>query len=354
MSSKATESSRPLGPTIKSGRLFDLPFTEQNANIILLPVPWEVTVSTQGGTATAGMNILSASYYTEVYEKNINPAEIASVCMLPTNDYWLRQNRALRPQARRYIEFLSQGGEVEKNTEMAAILQTINTSCEQLRQWVFQTTKKYLAKGKIIGLVGGEHSTCLGYIQALAEVYDSFGILQIDAHQDLIRCYEGFEYSHASISYHTMQLQNISQLVQVGIRDVCQEETELTKNHKKIKVFYDQEIREMLFAGTAFTHIAEQIIAELPQNVYLSFDIDGLSPENCPNTGTPVPGGLHFCEMYFLIKKLVESKRCIVGFDLSEVAGVGNDWDGNVGARILYYLSYWTEKSLWRHFSTNL
>ena len=68
------------------------------------------------------------------------------------------------------------------------------------------------------------------------------------------------------------------------------------------------------------------------------FDIDGLDPALCPNTGTPVPGGFQINEVFYLIKKIVDSGRVIIGFDLSEVAGIGNAWDGNVGARILYKL----------------
>jgi agmatinase len=82
-------------------------------------------------------------------------------------------------------------------------------------------------------------------------------------------------------------------------------------------------------------------VAELPETNYVSFDIDGLDPSLCPNTGTPVPGGLSFAEMVVLLKTLVESGRKIVGFDLVEVAPDptgASDWDGNVGARVLYKL----------------
>ena len=92
------------------------------------------------------------------------------------------------------------------------------------------------------------------------------------------------------------------------------------------------------FEGKTWANYTEKIISQLPQKVYVSFDIDGLDPNFCPNTGTPVPGGLDIQAVFFLIKKIVESGRTIIGFDLCEVAGLGNDWDGNVGARVLYKL----------------
>jgi agmatinase len=91
----------------------------------------------------------------------------------------------------------------------------------------------------------------------------------------------------------------------------------------------------------------DEIVATLPQHVYLSFDIDGLDPVLCPHTGTPVPGGLSFAEATALIAGVVRSGRTIVGFDLTEVAPApdGGEWDGNVGARLLYKMIGWMLKS---------
>lgn len=74
---------------------------------------------------------------------------------------------------------------------------------------------------KLQGLVGGEHSTPLGFIRVLSEIHNEFGILHIDAHADLRHAYEGFTYSHASIMYNALQYPQITRLVSVGLRDVC-------------------------------------------------------------------------------------------------------------------------------------
>jgi agmatinase len=80
---------------------------------------------------------------------------------------------------------------------------------------------------------------------------------------------------------------------------------------------------------------------DLPQLVYISFDIDGLNPNLAPNTGTPVAGGLEFEQALYLIKKVAKSGRTIIGFDLNEIAPGDSDWDANVGARLLYQLVNW-------------
>lgn len=103
-------------------------------------------------------------------------------------------------------------------------------------------------------------------------------------------------------------------------------------------MFYDREYRKRLFEGDNWKTICEEIIYELPDNVYVSIDIDGLDPKLCPNTGTPVPGGMDFEEFIYLLNKLKQSGKNIIGFDLCEVANGDNEFNGNVGARVLYQL----------------
>ena len=222
---------------------------------------------------------------------------------------------------------------------MMQTLDLLNNECRQLKKWVHEQTAALLERDKIVGLVGGEHSVPLGYLEALAERHEEFGILHIDAHCDLRKAYEGFIYSHASIFYNAAKLKNISRIVQVGIRDYCDEETYLAKHSDgRIKIYTDAKMRQAIYEGASFYELAKDIIKKLPKKVYISFDIDGLSPHLCPNTGTPVPGGFEFQEALFLIKVLRESGKKIIGFDLCETAGIGNEWDGNVAARVLYKL----------------
>jgi agmatinase len=113
----------------------------------------------------------------------------------------------------------------------------------------------------------------------------------------------------------------------------------------RIVTYYDEKIRQRQFEGQNWSSIVNTIVDNLPQQVHISFDIDGLVPSLCPNTGTPVPGGLEWEQVIYLIKKVIESGRKLIGFDLVEV-GVGDSAiDSNVGARLLWKLCNFLIKS---------
>jgi agmatinase len=336
----------PNGVGLDNGHFIGLPFEENDASIFLLGVPWDVTVSYRAGTHTAPENILNASTQLDLFDPHIADAWKLGIYFQTSDPDWKKRNAVLRPKAAAYIEFLEKGGNPLQDSSYQHQLQEVNEACWELRFWVKQTSLEHLEKGQIVGVVGGDHSTPLGLLDALGEQHGSFGVLQIDAHQDLRKAYEGFTYSHASIFYNALQSPQIERLVQVGIRDYCEEEWQLAQSQKdRIHTYPDHLIKNHQYNGETFYALCREVVELLPQKVYISFDIDGLDPHLCPNTGTPVPGGLDFSQALFLIQTLVESGRTIIGFDLCEVGGLGNEWDGNVGARILYRLSNWAGRS---------
>ena len=138
----------------------------------------------------------------------------------------------------------------------------------------------------------------------------------------------------------------ITRLVQVGMRDVGEDEVRFAGSQgERVRVFFDRELSRRRFVGEPWVRVARLIVDALPEQVWVTFDIDGLDPKLCPNTGTPVPGGLELAEANFLLGEVVRSGRKILGFDLNEVspAADGRDeWDANVGARALYKLCAWT------------
>jgi agmatinase len=330
----------PSGVGIKNGNFIGLPFDEQDAAVVLMPVPWDVTVSYSAGTATGAENILEASSQLDLYDHDVKNAWKMGLYMRPLDKNWLQKSNTIRSESEQYIQFLEAGGQLSDHAEMQATLAKVNQECDDLRQWVYSETKNLMADGKLVGLVGGDHSTPLGYLQALAEQYDDFGILHFDAHLDLRKAYEGFTYSHASIFYNALKLPQISRMVSIGIRDYCEEELQcIEDNNERVQVFFDSYVKKQMYKGVSLYSVYMNLIDMLPKNIYISFDIDVLTPHLCPNTGTPVPGGMEYEEVMFLLKCILDSKRKIIGFDLAETAGVGNEWDGNVAARILYKLS---------------
>ncbi|MBP9098522.1 MAG: agmatinase family protein [Ferruginibacter sp.] len=323
-----------------NNNIFGLPFSEEDARLVILPIPWEVTVSYNAGTARAPDHIFTASLQVDLFDPEMKDLWRQGIFMRETNRKILTKSDYLRKEAELYIKYISQGEIVADNKFMCKTLKEINEGSLFLNDWVYQQAKELLDAGKLVGLLGGDHSTPLGYFKAIADKYESFGILQIDAHCDLRKAYEGFNYSHASIMYNALQqIPNLEKLVQVGIRDFCEEELdEISGSNGRIVTYFDKLIKERQYEGESWKSIADDIISQLPQNVFISFDIDGLDPKLCPHTGTPVQGGFDTDQVFYLFKKLVQSGKKIIGFDLNEVGVSHDEWDENVGARVLYKL----------------
>ena len=323
-----------------NNNIFGLPFTEEDARLVILPVPWEVTVSYGAGTSRAAEHIYKASKQIDIFDIDGNFGWKQGFYMREVDRKILMKSDYLRKEAELYIDYISKGESVEKNKFMCKSLKEINEGSNMLNQWVYEQSKALLDKGKLVGLLGGDHSTPLGYLKALAEKHGNFGILQIDAHCDLRKAYEFFTYSHASVMYNALQeIPDLKKLVQIGVRDYCEEEWDFICNSDyRVITYMDKEIKERQYDGETWKHIADEIVKHLPDNVYISFDVDGLDRKYCPNTGTPVQGGFESEQIFYLIKKITESGRKIIGFDLLEIAVGQTDWDSNVGAHILWRL----------------
>ena len=330
----------PNGASNPNNNIFGLPTNEEDARLVILPVPWEVTVSYNAGTARAADHIFKASMQVDLFDADCKQAWKQGFFMRSPDKKILLKSDYLRKEAELYIDYTSKGELVEKNSFMCKSLKEINEGAVYLNNWVYEQTRTLLQQGKLVALLGGDHSTPLGYFKAIAEKHKDFGILQIDAHCDLRKGYENFIYSHASIMYNALkEIPALSQLVQVGVRDFCEEEWDFVHaNNNRVTTYFDKNIKERLFEGETWQKIADEIVSKLPSQVYVSFDIDGLDPKLCPNTGTPVPGGLEAAHVFYLLKRVLQSGRTIIGFDLCETGVGDNEWDANVSARVLWKL----------------
>lgn len=321
-----------------NNNVFGLPFSEEDARLVVLPVPWEVTVSFGSGTARSAEQIMRASLQVDLFDPEIPEGWQQGFYMKDPDKKILLKSDYLRKEAELYIDYISQGDAVENNQFMCKTMKEVNEGGYFLNNWVYQHSKALLDKGKLVGLLGGDHSTPLGFMKAIAEKHGDFGILQIDAHCDLREAYEGFVYSHASIMYNALkEIPELKKLVQVGIRDYSFGEHQfIQQNLDRIRTYFDREIRERQYEGESFKQVTQEIIDQLPDKIYISFDIDGLDPKLCPNTGTPVQGGFETEQVFYLFKQITKSGKQIIGFDLSEVSTSENGWDANVGARVLF------------------
>lgn len=327
----------PSNPNLN---IFGLPFEEDEARLVILPIPWEVTVSGSAGTSRAADHIMKAALQVDLYDADCPDSWKQGFYIRPADRKILMKSDYLRKEAELYIDYISKGEDVSKNQFMCKSLKEINEGSDYLNNWVYEKSREILQKGKLLAILGGDHSTPFGCYKAIAEQQGNFGILQIDAHCDLRKSYEGFKYSHASIMYNTLEeIPQVTKLVQVGIRDYCIEEFEYINAHpNRITAFFDKNLKERQYEGATWKDISQDIISNLPMQVFISFDIDGLDPKLCPNTGTPVQGGFETEEIFYLFKQILKSGRKIIGFDLTEIGVSETEWDANVGARVLFKL----------------
>lgn len=340
----------PNAACVPNGNFFGFPFSLEESPLVLLSVPWDVTTSYRRGASQGPNAILDASIQLDFFDFEIKNAWKSGIWTYPLEESQPIADISsfLRPVAERAIAFQEQRCQELPvgygETNYSKDLGLVEKGGEKLNEWLQSKCTEFMQQGKKVGIVGGDHSVPLGYLHALASHHEQFGILHLDAHADLRNAYEGFLYSHASIMYNALKIPNISKLVQVGVRDVCEEEQrQVADSNGRIVQFPDQNIQNLLAEGHSWASCCTQILATLPAKIYISFDIDALDPSLCPHTGTPVPGGLTFAQARYLLSRIRQSGKEIIGFDLCEVSpdsyNPDNEWDGNVGARILYILS---------------
>ncbi len=329
---------KEFNPDINNGNsIFGLPEDKENALVQIIPVPWDLTASYGTGSSQGPQALFNASFQLDLFKEFFPGYWSSGIFMQGIPSELVTLNHKFNDEKLEIIRAFNEGRMSDEH--IVQILTEMNDACHVMNQFVYNRALQSINRKKLPVVLGGDHSTPLGLITALSETNENFGILHIDAHADLRKSYQGFVFSHASIMYNALKLQGVSKLVQVGIRDYCSEEDHRIRNSQgRILSFTDRYIHHSMYEGTTWQELAAEIINALPAKVYISYDIDGLDPGYCPNTGTPVPGGLTPGQVNFLLEGLCESGRKIIGADVCEVAPepLGkSEWDANVGARVL-------------------
>lgn len=330
----------PEGHFTKDSSIFGLP-KDMESLLCLLPSPWEPTTSFKKGCAKGPKALFEASkqmdlyhpYFKKVYEKGIHWYDKIEEDILNLNVKTTKICDNVQSQ-------LDSGKEPSPSD-----IEQVNLLSNNFNQLIYENTLELLQKKKTVGLVGGDHSCPYGLIKALSEFHkDSFSIVHLDAHFDFRDSYQGFTFSHASIMNNVItKLSKPPKIFQLGIRDFCESEYKFASEHSQFLL--DQEFQKGKAYGVPFFEILDELFDGLDEKIYLSFDIDGLSPEFCPNTGTPVPGGLSFSEAQLMIEHLHRKEHQLIGFDLVEaspnenLATLGEGIDEVTAVRLLYTLS---------------
>lgn len=317
--------------------LFGWERPQEQSELVIIPAPWEPTTSFKGGTSSSPGLIREAShqmdYFHELYDYGVYAKGIFYKEVDP-------RIAGLHERALQLCDHVQSALTEDDSADVSAQQKEMNQLSDEFNAIIYTHAKEVLDQNKTPALFGGDHSTPYGVAQALSEKYEEWSVLHIDAHLDLRVAYQGFSHSHASIMYNISKLPNAPKnLVHVGVRDFSHSEYKYAQQNGH-QVWSDRKLKSLEFSSQSWDQIADQILQPLSKNVYVSFDIDGLDPNLCPGTGTPVPGGLSYGNACRLIERLAK-KTNIIGFDLVEVASPEQDpedWNCNVGARLLFEL----------------
>lgn len=310
--------------------LFGLPFTADDAAVVVIPVPYEASAPGEGGTSDAPAAVLRASHRVALHDPQLPDAWREGIALAPVDPELL----ALRDQARAHAPGAGGARGEQPHAEVSSALDAL---AERVNARVRSATAAVLARGAIPGVLGGSQSAAFGAIQAAADHQPGFGILHIDAHADLRESDRGSRWGPGTALYNVVhRIPGVHHVLQVGIRDVTPAEARFIERSSKVTTYTDHEIAWESASGEPFMRTAARALRQLPERVWVSFDIDGLDPSLCPGTSDPVPGGLGWRETQLLLQLLAADHR-IIGFDLTEVGAA--DYDATVAARLLYRLA---------------
>ncbi len=302
-------------------------------SINVYPVPWDLTSTFKTGSNLSPNKIEGVIHQLDDYHPFTN--QIVNLSFKQVNPEILRLQNTFVNDARRIISGYNKGETLSENDLI--IQEHINKASNHLNTLVMNDLNLSIKHPTL--LCGGEHGVGLGFIRALAKSYSSFSILQIDAHMDCYPSYFGFNYSHASVMTHYAAIDSVHSITQVGVRDFSKIESDFQASSTcKFNTFLDYDIHKQLFNDKTWHHICDQIINTLDDNVFISFDVDGLMPYLSMGSGTPVAGGLSYNQLVYLFDRLVQSHQ-IIGAELVEVNSSDHD-DFNiiVGAKLLQLL----------------
>ena len=263
----------------------------EKAKVVLIPVPYDGTSTWQKGADKGPQAFLDASENMELYD-------------------------------------IETDTEVYQQGVFLADAVTENSSPEAMVDAVHQATKRYIKKNKFVTIFGGEHSISIGTIRAFNEMYPNLTVLQLDAHADLRKEYEGSKFNHACAVYEASQTTN---LIQVGIRSM--DAIEKTVMDEDKTYFAHEMVEDSTWMDSA--------IDQMTDNVFITIDLDVFDPSIMPSTGTPEPGGLLWYETLDFLRQIFEEKN-VVGFDIVELCPNKDEKSSDFLAAKLYYkmLSY--------------
>ena len=307
-----------------------------DADLVIVSAPWSVTSDFGRGATYTPDAVIDASADSNLYDVATGFSAEGRVATVEIDYNIQEQSEHLGRDAERIADKVFDG---EESLSEYAIrkLKHIKAGFDEMHASIYEQTKHWVSQGKAVAVIGGDHSVSFGAIKAVAEQHNDLGVLFIDAHADFARNSELFPYSHRSIARNIVEeIESVAHLVEVGVRDIDKSELEMLLSNDKVDLFLAEQVAERRFEGESWGKLCREMVEKLPQKVYVSLDIDALKIEFCTHTNTPVPGGMTFDEVVYLVNCIVKSGRKIVGFDITEVVSNMDDkMDAIVAVRLL-------------------
>lgn len=328
-----------LGSSDNGGYYFRDAVSTDNADIVLVSVPWAVTSANGGGAAYAPDAIIDASTTVGLYDIIHDISIEGRVATAEVNYDIQESSQHLGSDAAKVVEHIEDGGSLSGDYFTRKISR-INDGFRLMNSSVCAQVWHFASKGKTVGVIGGDHAVSFGAVKALSELHKGLGVMIFDAHCDIRPSGNVFDYSHRSVVRNILEeIPQLEKLVCCGVRDLSAADLSALSSEPRLSVCYAERMATMHHQGTTWQEVCKQAIHDLPQKVYISFDIDALALECCPTTKSPVAGGFQFNDAVAIITAIVESGREIVGFDITEIVPNGEQSiDATVGARLLVKL----------------
>lgn len=325
--------------TPDNGCYFGISLNPEDATLVLLSAPWDTTSSIRFGSSYAPDAIIEASRYIDFYEPLAPNSWQKGIATVPI-DYSIQDlSHRLHSDAERVIKLHDElGMSVIDNLMYERRLRRVNEGSVEINDNIFKQASHWLDKGKIVGLIGGDQSVTYGMVRAFGYKYDKLGVLHIDSRCDMREAYQGFDFSHASAMYNILRdVPQIEKFVSVGVQEFSPIEWERATSDSRVRMFTAYNMWREQFEGATWSKIVNDIIEELPEDVYIALDIDGLTNECTPNNGHITAGGISFHQYVYLMERIIASGRRIVGFDITEVTPDIKDKDDmRIVARLLF------------------
>lgn len=269
----------------------------EESKVVILPVPYEHSVSYGGGTSKGPRGILDASAYVEFYDDEFD----SELCF-------------------------------DKKIATLPALNMKDKFDKEAIDFIYKKVKEILEYDKFVVTLGGEHTISTAPIKAHFEKFPEMSILHFDAHSDLRESYEDNLWSHASFMARVAEFFPAERITQVGIRAQCKEESIFIKENK-VNTFYASAIRRGVYGDNWQKKVADS----LKNQIYITFDVDYFDPSIMPSTGTPEPDGFLYSETMHIFREIRKQKKKIIGADIVELAPVkGVNHPDLTSARLLY------------------